>query len=218
MVPRGWTLCSAWVFTNVSIDVSESDRGCILRLCHSLLLFPVFSWTRFPHWESKGSFLISSATDSDKGVLLMWFGGGKNCCAFPPQFNSNYLWSNYSVWFGNTSHELWRNVAVALMRSVTVFSFHVYPLQTHHTHVSHQVCCELQLLSIKLLNRFYPDTNTLDHLLIAYSAALSCHNAWALVWSAYKRKYNHYPFKDFLKLVKWKQKQRKEVRPDSFFY
>lgn len=125
----------------VSTAVTEGDRGCVqstflpvtrptnkVLLCFFVCFF-VFHFFFFPECDSE-AFLISSSQHWNTEILFMWFGGDKKkrscCCVFPLWFNPCYLWSNYSVWLTNSSHELCGTVVVGLKSCFFV----VCPLHT----------------------------------------------------------------------------------------
>lgn len=141
----------------VSTAVTEGDRGCVqstfLRVtrptnkvlfCFFVCLFLCFPLFFFPECDSE-AFLISSSQHWNTEILFMWFGGDKKkrscCCVFPLWFNPCYLWSNYSVWLTNSSHELW-----ALLWLVWSLASLLFAPCTHRDFKSHLRFFAMQLL------------------------------------------------------------------------
>ncbi len=124
------------IFSEISSVVIESDAGCMLRIflvftrpTNSTVLcwFHIFSCIHFSHLDSKR--LSWSAVLNSLIMESFSCGLEKKTVVFPAQFNPCYLWSNYSEWFTNSSHELCSTVVVT--RKWWLVLSLVYPLQTN---------------------------------------------------------------------------------------
>ncbi len=124
------------IFSEISSVVIESDAGCMLRIflvftrpTNSTVLcwFHIFSWIHFSHLDSKR--LSWSAVLNSLIMESFSCGLEKKTVVFPALFNPCYLWSNYSEWFANSSHELCSTVVVT--RKWWLVLSLVYPLQTN---------------------------------------------------------------------------------------
>lgn len=136
----------------VSTAVTEGDRGCVqstfLRVtrptnkvlfCLFVSVFSTFflSWMWFRGFLNQQLSALKSFSCGLEGIKKK----RSCCCVFPLWFNPCYLWSNYSVWLTNSSHELW-----ALLWLVWSLASLLFAPCTHRDFKSHLRFFAMQLL------------------------------------------------------------------------